>query len=181
VEDGAMGMSEFDDAYDDDTGAREREEQRLGEAILAAPIQALEPRHAVTVPESASIREAISLMLDRQIGAVLVVKDGRAVGIFTERDVLRRVATSGIDQGHTVAEVMTRDPESLGLNDGIAFALNRMIVGGYRHVPIVDDAGAPLAVLSLREVVAFIVSLLPSRVLNLPPEPRHEVRSADGG
>jgi CBS domain-containing protein len=176
-----MGMSEFDDAYDDDTGAREREEQRLGEAIMGAPIRALDPRHAVTVAESATIREAISLMLDRQIGAVLVVKDGRAVGIFTERDVLRRVATSGIDQGHTVAEVMTRAPECLGLDDGIAFALNRMIVGGFRHVPIVEDDGAPLAVLSLREVVAFIVALLPSRVLNLPPEPRHEVRSTDGG
>jgi CBS domain-containing protein len=176
-----MGMSEFDDAYDDDTGAREREEQRLGEAIMGAPIRALEPRRAVSVPESATIREAIALMLDRQIGAVLVVKDGRAVGIFTERDVLRRVATSGIDQSHTVAEVMTRDPECLGLDDGIAFALNRMIVGGYRHIPIVDDDGAPLAVLSLREVVAFIVALLPSRVFNLPPEPRHEVRSNDGG
>jgi len=65
--------------------------------------------------------------------------------------------------------------------DGIAFALNRMIIGGFRHIPIVDDAGAPHAVLSLREVVAFIVSLLPHRFLNLPPEPMHEARSTDGG
>jgi len=176
-----MGISEFDDAYDDDTSARDREEQRLGEAILGAPIRALDPRPPVTVPESATIRDAIRLMLEREIGAVLVVRDGRAIGIFTERDLLRRVATSGVDQARPLGEVMTPDPETLGLEDGIAFALNRMIVGGYRHIPIVDDAGAPLAVLSLREVVAFVVSLLPGRVLNLPPEPRHEVRSADGG
>jgi CBS domain-containing protein len=176
-----MGISEFDDAYDDDTSARDREEQRLGEAILGAPIRALDPRPPVTVPESATIRDAIRLMLEREIGAVLVVRDGRAIGIFTERDLLRRVGTSGVDQGRPLGEVMTPDPETLGLDDGIAFALNRMIVGGYRHIPIVDDAGAPLAVLSLREVVAFVVSLLPGRVLNLPPEPRHEVRSADGG
>ena len=176
-----MGISEFDDAYDDDTSARDRDEQRLGEAILDAPIRALDPRPAVTLTESTTIRDAIQLMLDREIGAVLVVREGRAVGIFTERDVLRRVASSGIDRAKLVGEVMTADPESLELDDGIAFALNRMIVGGFRHIPIVDDAGAPLAVLSLREVVAFIVSLLPGRVLNLPPEPRHEVRSEDGG
>lgn len=176
-----MQISEFDDAYDDDNSAREREEQMLGETILGAPIHALEPRPAVGVPESMPIREAIRLMLEREIGAVLVVRDGKAVGIFTERDVLRRVAASGLDQGRSVGELMTPDPETLALDDGIAFALNRMIVGGYRHIPIVDDVGAPIAVLSLREVVAFIVSLLPGRVLNLPPEPRLGAQSADGG
>ncbi|MFI5184279.1 MAG: CBS domain-containing protein, partial [Vicinamibacteria bacterium] len=64
---------------------------------------------------------------------------------------------------------------------GIAFALNRMIIGGFRHIPIVADEGTPLAVLSLREVVSFVVSLLPARVLNLPPEPHLAARSADGG
>lgn len=176
-----MQLSEFDDAHEDDTSARDLEEQRLGAAILGAPIRALDPRRAVTVPETTTIREAIHLMLDGEMGAVLVVRDGRSVGIFTERDVLRRVATTGIDLARPVRDVMTADPEALGPDDGIAFALNRMIVGGFRHVPIVSDGGAPLAVLSLREVVAFVVSLLPARVLNLPPEPHLAARSADGG
>jgi CBS domain-containing protein len=176
-----MGMSEFDDAYEDDPSLLERQEQRLGEAILNAPIRTLEPRPAVSIPESATIREAIELMLEREMGAVLVERGGRAVGIFTERDVLRRVARLGIDHGRPVAEVMTPDPETLGPEDGIAFALNRMIVRGFRHIPIVDEAGVPLAVLSLREVASFIVSLLPGRVLNLPPEPGLEARSEHGG
>jgi CBS domain-containing protein len=112
---------------------------------------------------------------------VLVVEDCRAVGIFTERDVLRRVVSEDLDQGRPVREIMTPSPETLGLDDGIAFALNRMIIGGFRHIPILDEQGAPRAVLSQREVVAFIVSLLPHRFLNLPPEPVHEARSADGG
>ena len=176
-----MGISEFDDAYEDDTTAREREEQRLGEAILTAPIRALDPRPAVTVSESATIGEAIACMLEHRVGAVLVVREGRAVGIFSERDVLRRVAAGDVSQGRPVSEVMTRDPETLELDDGVAFALNRMILGGFRHIPILADDGAPLAVLSVREVVAYIVSLLPSRVLNLPPEPRLEASSTDGG
>ena len=176
-----MAASEFDDAYEDSTDAGVREALRLGETILDAPIRALEPRPAATVPESTTIREAIQVLLDHDIGAVLVVRDGKAVGIFTERDVLRRVATSGIDQARPIADVMTRDPETLGPDDGIAFALNRMIVRGFRNIPIVDDAGVPVALLSLRDVVAFIVSLLPARVLNLPPEPSAGARSTDGG
>jgi CBS domain-containing protein len=176
-----MGPSEFDDAYEDGAEMGGRDAQRLGETILDAPIRALEPKPAATVPETATIREAIQVLLDHDVGAVLVVRGGKAVGIFTERDVLRRVATSGIDQSRPIADIMTRDPETLGPDDGIAFALNRMIVRGFRNIPIVDERGARFALLSLRDVVAFIVSLLPARVLNLPPEPSAGARSTDGG
>jgi len=174
-----MGNSEFDDAYEDDLP--QRQELRLGEAILNAHIRALDPKPVASVSESATIRAAIQQMLDREVGAVLIERGGRAIGIFTERDVLRRVVRMGIDQGRPVREVMTPDPETLGPDDGIAFALNRMIVRGFRNIPIVDDAGVPQAILSLREVAAFIVSLLPGRVLNLPPEPGLEARSEHGG
>jgi CBS domain-containing protein len=176
-----MGISEFDEAYEDEPNEYEREEQRLGQAILDATIRDLEPRRAATVSETAPIRVAIEVMLERNLGAVLVEREGRPVGIFTERDVIRRVVGAGIDLERPVEEVMTPDPETLSLDDGIAFALNRMAVGGYRNVPIVDDAGRPLALLSQREVVAYLVALLPARVINLPPVPRLEARSADGG
>jgi CBS domain-containing protein len=177
-----MGISEFDDPWDDEeVEPGGREERRLGEGILGSSIQDLAPRTAVCVREDVSVRDAVRLMLEREIGALLVVRDGRAVGIFTERDVLRRVALSGLDLSRPVSSVMTEDPETLALNDGIAFALNKMIVGGFRHVPIVDANGFPQAVLSLREVVSFIVDLLPGRVFNLPPDPRLKAQSPDGG
>ncbi|PYQ16613.1 MAG: histidine kinase [Acidobacteria bacterium] len=176
-----MHASEFDEAWDDDLASREREEQQLGEVILAAPIRDLEPPAAVRVPESATIESVIRLMLERGLGAVLVQRDGRTVGIFTERDVLRRVVSCAVAQDQPVSEVMTPDPDSLGPDDGVAFALNRMIVGGFRHIPIVDDEGEPVAMLSQRDVVAFIVSRMPKRILNLPPDPRLEARTPDGG
>jgi CBS domain-containing protein len=176
-----MTASEFDEAYEDDPSALERMEQQLGEAILNAPIRVLEPRPAVTLNEEAPIGDAIRLMLERKIGAVLVMRAGKTTGIFTERDVLRRVVSGGVDRSRPLREVMTEDPETLGPEDGIAFALNKMIIGGYRHVPIVDGDGRPLAVLSLRELVSFIVELLPGRVLNLPPDPSLEAHSEDGG
>jgi CBS domain-containing protein len=177
-----MGMSEFDDAYDDEPNEYELEERQLGEAILGAAIHDLEPRPAAMVKETTSIKQAIHVMLERNLGAVVVERDGKPVGIFTERDVLRRVIRTGIDQERPVEEVMTPDPESLSPEDSIAFALNRMVVGGYRNIPIVDEKGGkPLALLSQREVVAYIVSVLPARVLNLPPLPNLEARSTDGG
>jgi CBS domain-containing protein len=176
-----MGFSEFDDAYEDDTTPGEREEQRLGAAILNSTVRSLEPHPAVSVADDVSIRQAIRVMVERNIGAVLVERDGRPVGIFTERDVLRRVAATGIDIGRPVADVMTPDPQTLGPHDAITFALNFMIVQGFRHIPIVDSDDKVQTVLSLREVVAFVVSLLPARVLNLPPKPHLEARSHHGG
>jgi CBS domain-containing protein len=176
-----MHSSEFDESWEDDPSFREREEQQLGEVILAAPIRELEPPVAVLVAESASIESVIQLMLERGLGAVLVQSGGRTVGIFTERDVLRRVVSCAVAQDRPVSEVMTPEPDNLGLDDGVAFALNRMIVGGFRHIPIVDDQGAPVAMLSQRDVVAFIVSRMPKQVLNLPPDPRLEARTRDGG
>jgi CBS domain-containing protein len=176
-----MHASEFDEAWEDDFSATEREEQELGEVILNAPIRALEPPPAVVVPESAPIDSVIETMLDRGLGAVLVQREGRTVGIFTERDVLRRVVSLAVSRERPVSEVMTPDPESLGPDDGIGFALNRMVVGGFRHIPIVDDKGGAPSLLSQRDVVAFIVARMPKRVLNLPPEPHLEARNPDGG
>jgi CBS domain-containing protein len=175
-----VGASEFDEAYEDDESRHAERERRLGEAILDAPISALRPKPAVSLAENTPIGDAVQLLIDEHIGALLVTsEEGGIVGIFTERDVLRRVARSGIDTMRPIKDVMTPDPETLGLDDGIAFALNRMVVQGFRHIPVVDPSGASM--LSVRDVVSFIVSSLPGKVINLPPEPGLEARERDGG
>src|SRR5262245_30186867 len=176
-----MGSSEFEEAYEDDEQPRESEERRLGEAILNASIRDLDPRPALTLPDSAPLGEAVRMMRDERIGAVLVTRDQRPVGIFTERDILRRVVLTGLPAETPLRDVMTSEPETLGIDDNVGFALNRMILGGFRHIPVTDDDGHAVGVLSQREIVAFVVSLLPNRILNLPPEPKLQARSEDGG
>lgn len=176
-----MAESEFEEAYEDEPGPLERESESLGQAILEATIRDLEPKPAATLREMGTIRAAVQLMLEQKLGAVLVEREGQVVGIFTERDLMRRVVAAGIGLDRSIEEVMTPDPETLKLDDGVAFALNRMVVGGFRNVPIVDENGVLAAILSQREVVNYIVSLLPSHVINLPPLPDLEAPSKDGG
>jgi CBS domain-containing protein len=156
---------------------------KLQGPLLTEPISSLQLGPAITVPLTATLQQAVEIMQTRHLGCVLVV-DGAGVlkGIFTERDLLARVAGRKLNWNTAlVGEFMTAEPESLQSGDGIAWALNLMHVGGYRHVPLTDDDGKPTGVVSVKDIVAFIVDLFPDEVLNLPPDPRQKPGPVDLG
>ncbi len=150
----------------------------LGHTISEQPIRNLTSLRApVSVGPDASAADAIREMMDHHIGCVLVVNDsGQLAGVFTERDVLRKIAAEGrTPERVPVSEVMTGDPECLTLDDSMAYALHHMSVGGFRHIPLVDEAGKPTGVIAMRAIVDFMVDSFPRQVLNLPPSPRHNI------
>lgn len=166
--------SEFDEAYDDTRA----DPPVLSGELLEHPIRLLEPRTAASISPSASVAEAVALLNEMKAGCVLVMDAGKLVGIFTDRDIVRRVLPTGRALADaTVAEYMTKDPEVLGPDDPIAFALNRMSAGDFRHVPLLDETGRPVAVVSVRDVVNFVVQHFAGPVQNLPPSPMR--RSSD--
>jgi CBS domain-containing protein len=167
-----IAASEFEEAYED--------EQTIRGAILTEPIRGLEPREPVCVRPKTSIRDAIEAMNDAGVGCVLVTQADRLVGILTERDILKKVV-GRFELDNLVERFMTKNPERVGMDDGIAYALHKMHVGGYRHIPVVDKDGRPAGVVSIRDIVKFIVSLFPAAVLNVPPEPNLAARALDGG
>jgi CBS domain-containing protein len=172
-----MGRSEFEDSYEDE----ESLEIIRGE-ILGTPIQDLSLRSPITVEATATIADAISAMNDHRTGCVLVVRDRSLAGIFTERDILKKVVFQSVRPSDPVQIVMTPNPETLEPNASIAFALNKMSVGGYRHIPVVERDGKPLGVLSVRDIVDLLVELYPADVLNLPPTPEKGIATTvDGG
>lgn len=145
----------------------------IDEAVLSRPLSALPPAEPVTVESPTSVLEAVHLMRDRHAGCVLVVRGGKLRGIFTERDVVGRVVAAGLDPARTaVRRVMTPSPETLRPTDSIAFSLNLMSLGGYRHIPLVDKAGAPVGTVSMKDIVGYLVGFFPKSVINLPPVPR---------
>jgi CBS domain-containing protein len=110
-----------------------------------------------TVPVEASAAEAIRMMLDYHVGAVGVVdSEKRIAGIFTERDVLRKLALSGYDPERTpVRELMTTPVELATLSTGAGEALAIMIERHFRHLPIVDNDGKLLGMLSIRNLLQW--------------------------
>ena len=109
------------------------------------------------VPVDASTAEAIRLMLSQRVGAVGVVdSDHKVAGIFTERDVLRKLALSGRDPEQTpVRELMTTPVELATLSTGPGEALAIMIDRHFRHLPVVDGQGKLLGMLSIRNVLQW--------------------------
>ncbi len=90
-------------------------------------------------PPQASVRDACRLMARHRCGSVLVVDRERLIGIFTERDAVERVFARGLDPDLTfLAEVMTRDPETIGPNESVDDVVRRMDEFGYRHIPVVE-------------------------------------------
>jgi CBS domain-containing protein len=163
-----MSLSEFDDAYDDDV-------RRIRGAVLETPVSELMAHRPLVVDADATVVSAVNAMNERHTGCVLVQRDGKLVGIFTERDVLRKVIFREGHQGWKVEAVMTRKPETLRPNASVAFALNKMSVDGYRHIPIVDHDGKAVGVLSVKDIVNFVVDFFPESVHNLPPDPEKAI------
>jgi CBS domain-containing protein len=161
-------MTDFDDI---DRDVVEGELHEIRGALLNDRIAVLGPAEPVCLREGATVQEAIERMLARrQAGVLIVDTDGHLTGIFTERDVLTRVAGQGRDPRQTtLGAVMTRDPEALGPGDRIAYAVHSMSVAGYRTVPLVDAQRRPLGVVTVSDVIRWLADLFPEAVLNLPP------------
>ncbi|NJD68462.1 MAG: CBS domain-containing protein [Candidatus Methylomirabilota bacterium] len=173
-----IAASEFEDAYEDIE--EEEDIEKICCSILTEPIRGLGFREPIYVRPDTTIRGAATAMNEAHVGCVLVMEGNRLAGILTERDILQKVVGQ-LDLDSPVGQMMTPNPETVGMDDGIAYALNKMHVGGYRHIPVLNKQGQPVGVVSIRDVVRFIVSLFPTAVLNVPPEPGLAARGLHGG
>jgi CBS domain-containing protein len=105
----------------------------------------------VELPPEATVREAARLMSERRVGAVLVTREGALAGIFTERDLMTRIAAAGLDPNRVkLSEVMTSKPQTVEVTASTTEALRIMQSGGFRHLPV-TRSGKIVAVLSLRD------------------------------
>lgn len=112
------------------------------------------------------MREASRLMASANVAALLVAEDGHMLGIVTERDVSARVVAAGLDPDTTpLSRVMTPEPRSLAPDDSISEALELMRRHSFRHLPVVDDGGKAIAMVSVRDLYAVVQNQLENDIM----------------
>ena len=123
-------------------------------------------QHPAAVGPETSAADAIRLMLEHRVGGVTVVDgDGTVTGVFTERDVLRKLALSGRDPAKTpVSELMTTPVVLATVNTTPGEAFSVMMDRHFRHLPVVDDRGRLVAMLSIRNLLQWRVEELTSQL-----------------
>lgn len=151
-------------------------------ALLMPISQLPELQAVVKFAPTATVREAIDSMVTKRVGCILVLEDDQIVGVFSERDVLRKIAGQSLDVDKTpVSEVMTRKPKTLRVSAPLVYALHQMTIGGFRHIPLTDESNQPVAVVSMRDIVAYIVATHTEMIMNLPDDPDKAIQATRDG
>ena len=125
--------------------------------LLVDVIDSLSPKTPVVVDATTSVKDVLGLLVSQKIGCVFIHQDDAIVGVFSERDALIRVGAEVSKLAdEPISKFMTRNPQSLPNNARIAFAVHRMDVGGFRHVPIVDGESRAIGVISVRDILRYL-------------------------
>jgi CBS domain-containing protein len=139
-------------AYGDSVGVLDKD-------FLCQSLGALSPHAPLCVRELDTLAFSLEQIRAHRVGCLMIVnEDGRLSGIFSERDFVLKVADSYEQVKHRpIVEFMTPNPVAEQMDCTVAFALNLMSHGGFRHLPIVDQDGRPVGAISVKDVVDYIV------------------------
>lgn len=144
----------------EDLGPKSEMEQ----SILETSVAHLGPKIPVIVTPETNVGDVITILQENHIGCVLVGSAGRIEGIFSERDALNKVAGRFKEVApQPISRFMTPDPASLDANTPIAFALNEMSVGHFRHLPVTYQ-GKLEGIISIRDMLQFLSSKFPDLI-----------------
>ena len=156
--------------------------QVLESALAHTALSEVVSQPPLMVSAATTLADAIHLMQQERRACVLVMDNDRLAGIFTERDILMKVAGQPLDLVRTpVSASMTPDPFTLPDDANVAFALSKMVLEGFRHIPLVDDDGRPTAVVSMRNLIEYLGEIYSRELLTMPPDPhQHRFKNREG-
>jgi CBS domain-containing protein len=134
---------------------------RIEQCLLLDTVRDLSPSKPVQVRVTKTVQEALDTMALHNVGAVLVVdQKDELIGILSERDILNDVCGLVTDyHQRPVTEFMTPNPVTVDHEEKLAFALHKMDVGGYRHLPVMDHRH-PVGVISVRDLLRYVARLI---------------------
>ena len=127
-------------------------------SLMEEQIKCLQPVEPLTIDLKTTLKKAIQIMRNKNIGCVVVTDDaGKLAGILTERDLLQKVAGQNLDHSQCIVDdFMSPAPESSKSEHPLAYALHRMIISDIRYLPLVDENDRPGGIISSRDVIAYM-------------------------
>lgn len=129
-------------------------------SVMKDRIESLDPREPLIVGPEVTVGRVLEQFVARSVGCAVIVANREVVGIFTERDVLDRLNVDASKLAdHPVSEYMTSPVETVGLDDRVAFALHKMDLGGYRHLPVMSE-GRIAGYISVRDILSHLTAAL---------------------
>jgi len=131
-------------------------EQPITSTDLNRSLETIRLRRATLLAAPATVREVVELLRADPSGGVLIVADGRIAGIFTERDVLQKIAGRPETMDHPITDYMTPDPVVLDESDHMNVVLHKMGVGGFRHLPVLRE-GEVVGMITANEVIRWVL------------------------
>ena len=139
-------------------------------------------KNPVVAPIGTRASDVLSMMRERTTaGAIVVTADRKLAGIFTARDYLDKLADEDASPSEPIDVYMTCSPKTLSPRDTVGDAIQLMTVGGYRHVPVLNDDGTVFGLVSVRDVANFIAEHFPEEVYNHPPMLNQQPETQEGG
>lgn len=148
-------------------------------SLVSEGVGSAYPDQPLAASADDSVGQVLQLLRAQRTGAVLVCEGPKLVGILTERDALKMMAR-GVDFSTPVREMMSSPPATIPTTATVGDAIRVMAEGGYRHLPIVDEAGHPKGVVAVHGIVHYLVDHFPETVYNLPPNPNDSMREREG-
>jgi len=151
----------------------------LRQLLTTSRVRQLAPKDVPILKGEQSVAEAVREMRAHSHGSAMVCREGKLIGIFTERDLLKLLAVgTGLDQ--PLSGAMTSRPRTVSVDDTLMTVIQLMDEGGYRRLPVVDASGSPVGVVDVKSVVHFLVEHFPKAVYNQAPRALLNARNREG-
>lgn len=148
--------------------------------LMVESVGRLNPTPPLCIDSAEPVSAAVAAMRREKVGCLLVVDGGELVGVFTERDLLKKVLAREQPLTTRLSSVMTAPAVSVNVLDSVRTAVERMHDGGYRHLPVVDEGNRPTGVLSAKRIIHYLAEHFPGTVYNQPPDPDRVPESPHG-
>jgi len=151
----------------------------LRELLNSSKVAELSLKSVPTLAATDTVSDAAQQMRQHSHGSALICRDGKLVGVFTERDLMRFLA-SNRSMETPLVDVMTAEPRTIQSEDTLLTVIGLMDQGGYRRLPVVDEAGVPAGIVDVKSVVHFLVEHFPSGVYNQSSHAQQTAKAREG-